>query len=102
MQVLQDALKKLLDCVPSLVVIITSRIAPQFLKLASKIQLVPMKGLTTQDACELLCSVSPEISQASAQLLAVECGKIPYALSLIGKSMFLNGISAEVSDCTSP
>ena len=97
MQIIEASLKKILQCVPSMIMVITSRTTPQFLKLALKIQRVPMKGLAAEDAHELLCLVSPDISPGLAEELANECGRIPYALSLLGKGIFLNGISAEVT-----
>ena len=92
----EAALTKILECVPAMIVVITSRETPQFLKLVPNIHLVRMTGLSAKDAHELLCLLSPGITPVAAELLAAECGHIPYAISLIGKSMFLNGISAEV------
>ena len=61
-----------------------------------------MTGLSAKDAQELLCLLSPGTTPVAADLLAAECGPIPYAISFIGKSMHLNGISAEVGTMCYP
>ena len=82
MQVLGAALAKLLECMPTMVIIITSRVVARFVDF--QIHTEVMKSLTPADAEKLMCLVSPNTSQESAAMLAKQCANIPYALRLVG------------------
>ena len=85
MQVIGAALAKLLECMPTMVIIITSRVIARFVDL--QIHTEAMKPLTPADAEKLMCLVSPHTSQESAAMLAKQCANIPYALRLVGDSI---------------
>ena len=85
MQVLGAALAKLLECMPTMVITITSRVVARFVDL--QVHTEAMKPLTPEDAAKLMCLVSPNTSQESAAMLAKQCANIPYAVRLIGDSI---------------
>lgn len=85
MQVLGAALTKLLECLPTMVIVITSRTFACFVELP--IHSVPMMPLAPEDAEELIRLVSPSTSQGAAVMLAKQCANIPYALRLVGDTI---------------
>jgi hypothetical protein len=84
-QVLAATLSKMLDCKPTMVIIITSRTLAHLLNV--QVHTEAMKPLTSEDAEKLMRLVTPHTSQESAAMLAKLCANIPYALRLVGDSI---------------
>ena len=85
MQDLAATLSKMLECKPTMVIIITSRTLAHLVNV--QVHTEAMKPLTSEDAERLMRLVRPQTSQESAARLAELCANIPYALRLVGDSI---------------
>ena len=85
LQVMGAALAKVIECMPTMVIIITYSVLARFVNI--QVHTESMKPLSPEDAERLMLLISPQTCQESAAMLARQCANIPYALRLVGDSI---------------
>lgn len=98
LQALEEMLRTMLNLIPSLLVVTTSRPCIGFIDLPH--EELKVDTLCSEDAEKLLTITAPELSKTSAAMLARHCGNIPYALRIVGCTVEQRALTAQVPICS--